>query len=222
MTDTPLHRYRITYSRGAELRYVSHLDLQTAWERILRRTRLPVAFSQGFSPHPRFHMACALPLGFTSRCELADVWLTEALDADLVGSALQKAAPPGMVVLACAEIALNVPALQTVVLSAEYIARPFEIPAGLDLAEAVTRFLAADSLLRERRNKTYDLRPLVENLKVLEGDSGSVSAIFMRLSARESATARPEEVLLALGLEPTDARVERTALFLAEPAAQPA
>ena len=135
MSDQPaaLHRYRITYSRGNEMRYVSHLDMQLVWERTMRRARLPVAYSQGFSPRPRFHMAAALPLGFTSRCEIADVWLNaEFAQVELV-ERLQASAPPGLSIQGVEEVDLSLPALQTQVTTAEYRVEFLEIPGVIDL-----------------------------------------------------------------------------------------
>ena len=216
-----LTRYRVSYTRGPEMRYVSLLDLQLVWERTFRRSGLPVAYSQGFSPHPRFHMASPLPLGFTSRCELADIWLNEPLPTPKIGSDLQEAAPPGLTIDCVEEVPLSLPALQTLVRVAEYEAAfPFSDPLpGQEQAEppaaltgsTVAEFLRAESILRERRGKQYDLRPLVEVLELCPDGT-----LFMRLSARESATARPEEVLSALGLDPSQARVERTRLILAD------
>ena len=64
------------------MRFTGHLDLHRAWERTFRRAGLPLAYSQGFNPHPRLNLASALPLGFTSEGEVIDVWLEQDL-ADL-------------------------------------------------------------------------------------------------------------------------------------------
>jgi len=210
-----LHRYRLEYARGPEMRYVGHLDTQLVWERTMRRARLPVAFTQGFSPRPRFHMASALPLGFTSRCELCDLWLNEPLEAEDLREKLQKVAPPGLLLTTVTEISLGLPALQTQVLSADYHALLLELPAGFDLIAAVQGLLGAASLPRTRREKTYDLRPLIEDLQLIKIAPDSDSALItMRLAAREGSTGRPDEVIAALGLDPASARVERTRLLL--------
>lgn len=221
MNPSPtLTRYRVSYTRGPEMRYVSHLDLQLVWERTFRRARLPIAHSQGFTPHPRFHMASALPVGFTSRCELADIWLDLPLPLPQLREDLQRAAPPGLMIDRIEQVPLSLPALQTLVRTAEYEAAfPFEgiLEAGKDAPpvpihqQMVSDFLAASSLVRERRGKMYDLRPLVHSLELTEN-----GILKMSLAAREGATARPEEVLSALGLDPSQARVERTRLILAE------
>jgi radical SAM-linked protein len=72
-------RVRIHFHKTEAMRFTGHLDLHKAWERALRRagsrSALRLAYSQGFHPQPRIHLACALPLGFTSECEVVDVWL---------------------------------------------------------------------------------------------------------------------------------------------------
>lgn len=209
-----LARVRLSYARGEALRYVSHLDMQLVWERTLRRAGVPLAFSQGFNPRPRMHMACALPLGFLSRCELVDLWLDlpagAALpDVDALAAQIQRAAAPGLEVLQSSLMALNLPPLQTQVKAAEYEALPLDAVDADRLAQLVRDLVAAESLPRERRNKPYDLRPLIEGLETRPGPG-----LWMRLTAREGATGRPEEVLAALGLDAADWRVERTALWL--------
>ncbi len=213
------YRLRLTYARREALRYVSHLDMQMVWERTLRRADAPLAYSQGFNPKPRLHMASALPLGFLSRCELADLWLElpatdPAPEAARFAAQVQAAAPPGLEILQAEQVPLEWPALQTQVQAAEYQAVSLDALEAEPLTQAVQRLLAAPQLLRERRGKPYDLRPLVESLQVQTGADG-LPALLMRLSAREGATGRPEEVLDALGLQAADFRVERTALILA-------
>src|SRR5512133_2905366 len=139
-----LYRVRMTYARQDALRYVSHLDMQTVWERTLRRAGVPLAYSQGFNPRPRLHLASALPLGFLSRCELTDFWLnyppeTPAPDLDALKRQVQASAPPGLEIQSAELVALNEPALQTQVQSAEYLAVPFDPMEAAVLDEAVQR-----------------------------------------------------------------------------------
>jgi radical SAM-linked protein len=211
-----LTRYRIQYQRGSELRYVGNLDMQLGWERALRRARLPVAFSQGFNPRPRFHMASALPLGFTSTCEILDLWLNEALEPGEVAQRLQHSAPPGLSIGATAVIPLNLPALQTQVSAARYFAVLREVPAEVILANVLQEVLACPELPRVWRKKPYDLRPLILELELTEASGGEFPGLHMHLTAREGATGRPEEVLAVLGIDPTTARVARTQLVLNE------
>jgi len=102
--------------------------------------------------------------------------------------------------------------LQTQVVSAAYEVRLTEPVSPKELNRKAGALMMSGSLIRERRGKSYDLRPLIELLRVIEEANGIVW-MMMTLSAREGATGRPEEVLLALGIEPETARVERTRLI---------
>ena len=78
----------LQYSKGEEARFLSHLDLMRAMERALRRARLPLAFSEGYNPHPRVAYASALAVGVTSEGEYLDLELEEDLSAQEVVDAL--------------------------------------------------------------------------------------------------------------------------------------
>lgn len=206
-------RLRITFSKQGALRYTGHLDLHKIWERAARRAQLPLTYSQGFHPHPQIQLAAALPLGFSSRCEVVDLKLNESLPLDGLAERIQGVVPSGLHILSVESADERAPALQTQVASAEF---EVELLEGIDmdkLAQKLDFLIAADSLPRERRGKPYDLRPLIEMLEFHPNHS----RILMRLAAREGATGRPEEVLDALGIPLEHTRVERSRLiFLGE------
>jgi radical SAM-linked protein len=204
-----LTRYRITYGRSGSMRYVGNLDMHTVWERTLRRARLPLAYSNGFNPRPRFHIACSLPMGASSQCELLDAWLVDAPDLKNICASLQKSAPPGLIVISGKSVSLSLPALQIQLLSSEFVVSLRDPLPPEVLIQRVNELAASDSLPREKRNKPYDLRPLVEKIEVIPGHP---QKIFMQLAAREGATGRPDEVLDALGIDPLTGEVERMKL----------
>lgn len=204
-----LQRIRFTYSKTTPLRYTGHLDLHRVWERTFRRSRLPVAFSQGFSPTARLHMACALPFGFTSRCEILDLWLSEAMPLPDVITALTPCIPPGIEIHSCEEVDLKGPALQMIVRASDYIILLLESPGVDEIQTRIAALLAASQLPRIWRERNYDLRPLVEALEMTGADENGRIILRAQLATRENATARPEELLSALGLDPLATRVER-------------
>jgi radical SAM-linked protein len=203
-------RVRIHFSKVEAMRYTGHLDLHRAWERTFRRAGLPLSYSQGFHPQPKLNLACALPLGFTSECELIDAWLDISLTMPEIQAALTRALPPGMHIHSLTEIDLHSPALQTRVESAEYRVTLLDPVPDLDVR--LGRVFEAASLPRQRRGKTYDLRPLIDHIQLLPKNVDSLPCLAMRLAARESATGRPEEVLAELGINIQDARVHRLKL----------
>lgn len=201
-------RIRITFVKQGALRYTGHLDLHKLWERAARRAELPLAYSQGFHPQPKMNMAAALPLGFSSRCEIMDMKLEHEIPLVDLTTRLNETLPSGLQVIAVEQVDERAPALQTQVAAAEYevtLTQPID---GSELQRKIDSVIEAESLPRERRGKTYDLRPLVETLSILHNNK-----ILMRLTAREGATGRPEEVLDILGIAFEETRIERTRLL---------
>lgn len=206
-------RVRIYYQKNAVLRYTGNLDMQRSWERTLRRAHLPVAYSQGFHPQPRIHQAAALPLGFTSREEVVDVWFDQHLPLKEVEGALRAAAPPGVGVIRLEEVDPAESSLQSRVIAAEYSVSFIAPPDVEFLQPQIDSLLEAETCIRTRRDKTYDLRPLIEELRIVQSSTTDQAVVEMRLAARESATGRPDEVLDALGIEPASALIERLRLI---------
>lgn len=206
-------RIRITFSKTGALRYIGHLDLHKLWERSTRRANLALMYSQGFHPQPKIQLASALPLGFSSRCELVDMWIDGDLDLAGIPDRLNGAVPPGLNILHIEKVGDTNPPLQTQVSSSIYEITMLEDYNMVELARRITELMSADSLPRERRGKAYDLRPLVERITLLEADNEGRQRFSMQLAAREGATGRPEEVLDVLNLPYEDTRVERCAFL---------
>jgi len=206
--DSMTMRIRVTFAKTEPMRFTSHLDLYRAWERMLRRADLPLVFSQGYNPRPRLQLAAPLPLGITSRCEIIDFWLSGAPD-DLktISSRLFQAQPPGIEVQEVKNVESGSPPLQKKVNAAEYSVALLDRTPNLD--RNIKDLLKSETLIRQRRGKSYDLRPLIKELRI---DNGS-KQIFIRLTAQEGGTGRPEEVLLELDIQPENTRIERTGLL---------
>ena len=204
-------RLRLTFAKTAAMRFTGHLDLHRTWERTLRRARLPLAYSQGFSPHPHINLASALPLGITGEAEIIDIWLEQPMPLAEVQAMLEPALPPGIQLVALVEVDSHAPALQTELLASEFIITLLEPVPGL--AERCAALLQATSLPRQRREKDYDLRPLILALELLPPDSQGKQRLCVHLTAREGATGRPEEVVDGLGIAAETVRAHRTRLI---------
>ena len=201
-------RIQITFSKQGPLRYTGHLDLHKLWERAARRAELPLAYSQGFHPQPKMNIASALPLGFSSRCEVLDMRLEQDVPLDGLAKKLNDTMPEAIrVIKFVQEMNERAPALQTQVISAEYEVTSKETGFGSDLKRMMDSVMETESIIRTRRKKEYDLRPLIEELKLV-----AENKIFMKLTAKEGATGRPEEVLDVLGIAFEETRIERTHL----------
>jgi radical SAM-linked protein len=157
-------------------------------------------------------LASPLPLGITSECELLDIWLERAESLEGLAERLMAVSPPDLPILKIEEVPLRAPALQTVVESAVFRITPRadsapEAVAGM--AERVAALLAQPQILRTRREKAYDLKPLIRALQI-----GADGALYADLYSTSSGTGRPDELLEALGYQVVDFDVQRVALRL--------
>lgn len=217
-----VQRLRVTFSRGQEVKYITHLDLMRFWERALRRAGLALAYSEGFSPHPQISLAAPLPVGVTSSGELMDIYLTEQVSLRHFLCVIGHELPRGLSVTGVQEVDMTLPSIQSQMRAAEYrVAMPLEADVS-ELAERVAELLARPSVpwqhQREKDVRSYDLRPLILDLSAEQESEGAT--LRMRLLADNSAAGRPDQVLLALGLPGLS--IERTALILASGEAEEA
>ena len=156
-------RMRITFRKKDPLKYISHLDLLRAWERILRRAGLPMAYSRGFSPHPRITIAMPLPVGCTGQAEVIDVILDEPLSADEVIASLEPTLPRGISIVAVEQVPHKSPALPSMIRQATYLVTLVGV-SEKEVEQRVADLMHRDTLQVEFRRKTFDLRPLIGSL----------------------------------------------------------
>jgi radical SAM-linked protein len=202
-------RIRIAYEKGRELQYTGNLDMHKVWERTFRRAHLALAYSQGFHPQPKIQQAAPLPLGFTSRSEMLDVWLDEDEPIEVITRKLLETVQPGITICQITFIPQYDEALPNLVTAAIYLITPDDTLDHHQLQAKIDHLLAVDTINRVRRGKPYNLRPLIRALSIIEEDPLSIS---MELSSLPSATGRPEEVLEELGIDPYKVDIERSKL----------
>ena len=203
-------RIRVKFAKTEPMRYTSHLDLYRAWERLLRRAGVQLVFSQGYNPRPKLQLAAPLALGITSQTEIIDFWIVnQQIDLTQLKSKLLAEQPPGIEIQELEFIDPSAPALQKKVAAANYRVKLLDPVQNLD--QKIATLLDSESLLREKRGKTYDLRSLIKELN-LEGEQSH--QLQMLLNAQEGSTGRPEEVLRALDIPPENSHIERTKLII--------
>ncbi|MFQ5826192.1 MAG: TIGR03936 family radical SAM-associated protein [Dehalococcoidia bacterium] len=209
-----MQRWRVSFSRGEEVKFISHLDLMRLWERALRRAGVPLAYSQGFSPHPRLSLAAPLALGITSQAELMDLFLTRPVSDRYLVGALRPQLPRGIDILGARPVAPAAPSLPSQVRFTEYRVEVVTDKSSQEVEMALGSLLSAQSLPWQHSRDTgirhYDLRALIQDLWLMEKD-----LLGMRLRSDSSGSGRPEQVVAALGLPLPPRSIHRTGLILA-------
>lgn len=214
-----VQRVRVWFRKGERVRFISHLDVLRYWERAIRRAGLPLAYSQGFTPHPKITFAAPLPLGFVGESEIMDVALDERVDIDEFRERLAEETSDDIRLIEAREVPAAAPATQVSLRWAEYRVTARGIP--VDAARrAVEDFLARDSLewtdRRGDKTRTIDLRAAVASVDV-EPCGEDAFEVTMRLACSQELTARPEQVLAAIMPVATAETFVRTGLVLSEP-----
>jgi len=211
-----MHRLRLKFGRGPQLKFLSHLDLMRLWERVFRRAGVELAYSEGFSPHPRMSLAAPLAVGVTSKAELMDVFLSRRITP---GNFVQKVAPQlpdGISIIDIQPVTLEAPSLQSRLRFAEYLVEVEAQQGTLDVEGSLKSLLALDTLpwhhTRDTGERFYDLRPLLDDLWMV-GQKDAVYTIGMRLRCDSSGSGRSEQVIKALGFVETPVSIERIKLI---------
>lgn len=212
-----MQRLRIRFSRGQELKFISHLDIMRLWQRALNRAGIPLAYSEGFNPHPRISLAAPLAVGVTSDAELMDIILTKPVSPHFFTAAVSQQLPPGVKILQVHTIALTMPSLQSQVRYAEYQVEVKTEKAQKDVESALTSLLSVKQLpwqhQRDTGPRSYDLRALIDDLWLIDWRSGYCT-IGMRLRCDSTGSGRSEQVAAALGFEHHPQSLHRTRLIL--------
>lgn len=214
-----MQRLRLSFSRGEELKYISHLDLMRLWQRVLRRADIPLAYSQGFRPHPRLSLAAPLAIGVTSSGELMDIFLQRRVSPHFFMKTVVSQLPHGIDISSIEEIGVGLPSLQSKVLYAEYTVCVETDRSPGDVEAAIRALLDRDTLpwqhVRDREVRKYDLRTLIEDIWLLDSVTPDLK-LGMLLRCDNKGTGRPEQVTLALGFDSAPKYIHRTRLILDE------
>ena len=188
----PVQRLRVRYAKRGRLRFTSHRDFGRAFERALRRAGIPMAYSSGFSPHPRISYSTASPTGASSEAEYLEIGVSQSCLPDLVARELDAALPDGLDVLAVVEADKQALADQLTA-SRWRIGLPEVDQQAIETA--VDTFLRAESAPTERMTKnglrTFDAREAVVSMEPLPGGMALVSRHLTPL-------VRPDDVLTAM------------------------
>ncbi|MGG8409228.1 TIGR03936 family radical SAM-associated protein [Streptomyces sp. 12297] len=198
-----MQRIRLRYTKRGRLRFTSHRDFQRAFERALRRAEVPMAYSAGFTPHPKVSYANAAPTGTGSEAEYLEIALTATRDPEQLRKLLDESMPDGLDIIDAVEA-------HTSGLADRLTASIWDLRLdGVEPAEAeraTAAFLAADTVEVQRRTKngmrTFDTRGAVVSLEALgapaDRPADSACAILRLVVRHVTPAVRPDDVLSGL------------------------
>ncbi len=219
--SAPRQRVRMVYEKGEAIKFISHHDEFRLWERTLRRADLPLLYKQGFHPQPHMQFAAPLGVGMTGANELIDITLSPPVPLPELAERVRAKLPPGVLLHEVAEVPLNTPALQSLLIGADYTILIYAAPGDLTeelFAERIATLLTTSEIWRERERKgekyEYNLRPLIFELRYEGYDPATEEhRIFLRVQQRAGATGRPDEVVDALGFDDHARTLRRDRLY---------
>ncbi|MFJ9035824.1 TIGR03936 family radical SAM-associated protein [Streptomyces sp. NPDC102406] len=198
-----MQRIRLRYTKRGRLRFTSHRDFQRAFERALRRAEVPMAYSAGFTPHPKVSYANAAPTGTGSEAEYLEIALTAPRDPDTLRDLLDESMPVGLDIVDAVEA--RTPGLADRLTASVWELRLDGVSVE-EAARAAEAFRAAESVEVQRRTKngirTFDAREAVASLEAAEATAdrpGDKACAILRLVVRHVTPAvRPDDVLSGL------------------------
>lgn len=200
-------KVRLRFAKRGKLRFTSHRDVARAFERALRRACIPMAYSQGYSPHPKVSWVGAAPTGVASEAEYVEIQLVEQLDPEVVRAKLNAALPEG---LAIVEGVLAGPGGLAERIEASTWRIELRGLGDEQLRQAAQALLAAPTVLVERLTKdgrrSVDARAAIVSLDVEDFpgmppvlDQRGRCGILIAVVRQVSPAVRPDDVLSALG-----------------------
>ncbi len=223
-----LKRFRLRYGVRGRLRFLSHLEMMGLLARALSRAGIPVAYSQGFHPHPKIAMGPARPVGVAGLNEYFDLTVAGSLFEDDLVVRLNRVLPEEIRISGVNWIPNQTAAVSSVIRFGEYRVR---IPKALfrePPASLVARFLARGEIPVQRtkkgRTKTLDIRPMIREM-ALQSEQGDTVVLQMMVQTGDQGGVRPEEPVLALldagALDDHDIRMTRIGLYTDEYRSEP-
>jgi len=189
-------RILAVFEKGERIRHIGHLDIQRSVQRGLRRSGLPVAYSQGFNPHILITFASALSTGACGRREIMDVTMAEEVSAEEFLARMNKAMPPEMQLSEARAVDSKHPSLMGMVRAADYDLTIRDAAIGARLVEAIPAMMAKETIPALRKTKTklteVDIKPLILSIR------GEGNHIFTTLVLTERESCKPQMLLEAL------------------------
>ena len=207
-------RALIRFGKQPRLRFISHLDLQRFFQRAVNRTGLPIAYTQGFNPHPVMSFGSALALGWTSEYEVIDIKLSAPMGRKRTEDAVRAALPEDLPVYEARMVDDRHPAPMALVKMSDYRVT-LEGESAQAVLAAIPEFMAREHVSAVKKTKSgekeINARALVVSMEPVE------DGFEARLMLTERESIKPDLLLALLcemaGAEMPEARIYRLSLL---------
>ncbi|MCK9267537.1 MAG: TIGR03936 family radical SAM-associated protein [Alkaliphilus sp.] len=220
------------YKKG-DMVFISHLDLIRVFERAIRRAGIPVAYTQGFNPHPIMAFATALGIGVASEGEYIDIQLSDDMDSELFMSSLNSVLPDGLKIIRSKKISNKAKSLMSIVCSSIYLVKlkTKRLLNETDIKQYIEVLIDREVIIelkqkkqkRGHRNKKpefreINIRPFIRDIELFSLDEHEI-LLKMHLAAGSRENLKPEVVvdklyeLAGLPIEQYETRIKRLDLF---------
>jgi radical SAM-linked protein len=202
-----MQRYRIRWTKEGRTRFISARDLTSVWERGLRRADLPIAYSEGFTPHPKVSFPDALPVGFASTGEYAELTFVAPLVPDRDLARLSDTLPAGMDITTYLEVPDGAPKLARMLRATlwELVWPPVDTAELTELLDRRSDELMASEhaeVIRHRPDgdRTIDVRPALLSLaaSTRPAAGGDACTVLRAVLRNDGPTVRPTDLHAAL------------------------
>ncbi len=174
------YEYRLVYAKTGRARYISHLDLMRAMQRVFKRAGIPLWYTQGFNPHAYLMFPLALPLGTDSSIEVLDIALTEELEFDEITERLNEKMPVGLKIMSASKPVMK----HTEIAFAEYEIRLKTNFSAEETCELFKDFLSREKIEVEKRSKKkginlVDIKPHIRLIDIATDDDKALIRLVL-------------------------------------------
>ncbi len=164
-----MREVRLRFSKTGRLKYISHLDINRAMGRALKRAQIPLWYTEGFNPHPYMSFSLPLSLGVESLCESVDIRLVEDISNDEIKKRMNNVLPEDLKIIDayddfrdCCEIAYS-----------DYVYK-FQFKDNCTALQKIMNVLGAEEILalkkgkkgKKRIFKETDLKPFIDKYNI--------------------------------------------------------
>lgn len=173
-------RYLFKFTKINQMKYISHLDLMNLFQRAFRRAEIKIAYSQGFSPHPKFSIAHPLSLGIASVAEYMEAELINEIPIDIIKNKLNNTLPTDVEILECRKIENNKKSLAALVEYGEYDIL-FRLADNIDISmmekiiadfQSLEEIIAIKKQIKKQTEKRINIKPFIYSVDVLSFNDG--------------------------------------------------